>query len=369
MVSGRSEDDVDTDGPTKARKDEPKKAESKPTPESLTPKAQEKPVPKGPCSQCLGTGYIPISGLPNYVRAEGEGAKPEAAVPWKQCPKCQLGHDAKELQSIESSRDAFNNQKPMESKTGLHFSAVETRHVTLYGQDAVSELKSIAEHLEKLTGHLETITGFTVLTPCRPDQESIFVLNDQNSYDAMLSKAFGQKGDSLAFKVATSTSQQACLFWPKKPIPRTNIAVFNFASMLIQNATNTKCPPWLREGFAAYCEKAIMGNNMNYTIAYEVNEVKFEKDWNAQIKKFAEDRKLKKWNEMFPIDMISLGPLKYLTCYSMVSFLVKADPKAFAKMVAMIRDGEPSITAVEKAYGRKIDDLQAAWGSWCLAQK
>jgi hypothetical protein len=375
-----AEDDIDTEGPTKKPKsDNPfdKKPEPKPDSktEPLTPnKVPEKIVAKGPCSQCLGTGYVPISALQIYVRAFGDAAKPEAAVPWKQCPKCQVGRDAKDLLDLETKRDAFELKKSMESKTSLKFSAVETRHVTLCGQDQPAELKDIADHLEKLTALLESSTNTTLLTPCRPDQDSIFILGDKGSYDTMLTKAFGQKSDSLAFKTGGSTGLHVSVSWPKappngKPAPNVNKAVFIFASMLIQNSTNGKCPPWLREGFASHCENAILNSNLCYTIAYELNEVKFDKNWNTQLKKFAEERKLRPWSEIFPMDMISLGPLQYLTCYSMVSFLIRSDPKAFVKAVAMIRDGEISNVAIEKAYGRKIEDLQTAWGAWCIAQR
>jgi hypothetical protein len=370
-------DDVDNEKPTATAKknSEPaQKTELKPNAEPPAPKPVEKLAPKGPCPTCLGTGYVPISGLAAYVRAEGDAAKPDAAVPWKQCPKCQLGRDSKDLLNIESSRTAFGQKKPTEDKTGLKFHAVETRHVTLYGQDSPSELKDVAEHLEKLTSMLESATSSTLLTPCRPDTDSIYFLKDKGAYDAMLSKALGQKNDSLAFKTGGTTGQHLCTSWPKAPpkatpTPVVDRGVFNFASMLMQNATDTKCPPWLREGFASYCENAVLNQNLCYSIAYELNEVKFEKNWNSQLKKFAEDKKLRPWSEMFSIDMISLGPLQYLTCYSMVSFLIKTDPKAFVKVVAMIRDGEGSAQAIEKAYGRKVDALQSAWGSWCLTQK
>jgi hypothetical protein len=122
-------------------------------------------------------------------------------------------------------------------------------------------------------------------------------------------------------------------------------------------------------GFAAYCENLITTTNRNYTIAYEMNEVKFNGSWNAEVKKLAEQKKLSKWSEIFPIDLIGLGPIHYMTCYSMASFLMNLDAKAFPKMVAMIRDGTPSPEAVEKAYGKKVKDLEVMWANWCLTLK
>jgi hypothetical protein len=319
------------------------------------------------CPQCMGLGHVPKTLTP-YVRAEGESARPDVSVRFRQCPKCKAGLDDKELLKEEAERKSFDLKKSMEEKTGLKFNAVETHTLTICGQISVPELKEIGNSLEKLAIYLQTTTQSTLLTPARPDVDAHYFLKDKASYGKML-VAFGQQPGSLGFEAGGGCFGHEGLTWPKNPVPRPNTAVFSAAGMMLRIATGEKAPAWLREGFSASCEREILGKNCNYSIAYESNDVKFENDWSAEVKKLARQKKLRPWDEIFPIEMIGLGPVQYLTCYAMARFLIKQDPIAFNRAVALIRDGEPSPTAIEKAYGKKIKDLQTAWQTWCLTMK
>jgi hypothetical protein len=99
-----------------------------------------------------------------------------------------------------------------------------------------------------------------------------------------------------------------------------------------------------------------------------MNQVKFGQNWNNDIKKYARRGKLKQWEYIFPLDLIGMSALDYLTCYSMVSFLIKNDPQRFVKFLLEIRDGAASDKALEKVFGRRVKDLQMMWAQWALRQ-
>jgi hypothetical protein len=52
-----------------------------------------------------------------------------------------------------------------------------------------------------------------------------------------------------------------------------------------------------------------------------------------------------------------------------VSYLIKTDPVKFDKFVLNIADGDDTAVAMEKAYGKKIKDMQADWMKWIFTQK
>jgi hypothetical protein len=367
-------DDVPTEADLKQetrRADEKKKAEEqKQKAEELKKTDVAKNAPQLPttCPQCLGQGFMP-SKPATYVVNVGEG-KAEASVPWKFCSKCQASHDAKELIDTETARlsGAAAKKQSWQQKCGLNFAGVETHHASIYGNVPAAELTECGQALEQLASKLQTNTGTTLLTATRPCSHEMIFLADQASYNKMLD-ALKQPKDAIIRKTGGSHSRTLCTSFPKVVIPRKNLAVFCVSKMMIMESSDAKAPAWLQEGFAAYCENLITGSNRNYTIAYELNEVKFGGSWNAEVKKLAEQKKLSKWSEIFPIDLIGLGPIHYMTCYSMTSFLMTIDAKAFPKMVAMVRDGTPSPEAVEKAYGKKVKDLEVMWANWCLTLK
>ena len=146
------------------------------------------------------------------------------------------------------------------------------------------------------------------------------------------------------------------------------MAIHQFSQMLISKACGDQMPQWLCEGFSAYCENAMTKRNLCYSFTYEKNEVKFGDNWNQEIRKYATQGQLKKWEYILPMDLIGNKALDYLTVYSMVSFFM-SDPLRFIKLCAEIRDGAQSVPALEKAYGQPLKNLQAMWVNWAVQQR
>ena len=336
-------------------------------PKALPVPAVIKPVDTV-CAACLGRGFVPNQPAVRYVHVEGEPApNPMLAVPWKFCPKCQVGKDPKTLIAVEADRIAAQGNKTNKWKadTGLPMVFSETHHVSFYGPNPQTT-KKIADTLEDLTLHLEKITGATLLTQSRPDTHEIIMVNEASGYNAIID-ALAKQSPGTDFTLARKVScisDSTHAFYKAQGIMAENMALFVFASMLMRQATESKVPPWMQEGFSSYCENAITKKNVCRTVEYEMNEVKLGNNWDADMKKFARDGKLKPWDQIFPLHMEGIKAIDYASCYSIVSFLIKTDPQRFDKLVLNIRDGMESGPALEKAYGRKVKDLQIIWFGW-----
>ena len=340
------------------------------------------PVPKPPdCKRCMGVGYVPVPTLVPYVYMHGERPpNPQRMIPWLYCKECMKDRDNKELSALEAERFARsmeNNKKwdTLLAPQKIKLVHVETRHVLLHCELPPTLAKQVGAMMDKLTTLLQKRSRSVMLTQTRPDTHEIVILSSNSSYNkliTLLEKAspgndMSMMRDSSGFSMGKTAVFNAAGPGGGPPQPMA-MAIHQFSKMLIGTACGGKAPPWLMQGFASHCENQLTRRNLCYTFSYELNDVQFGENWNQDIRKFALKGKLKKWEYIFPIDLIGLKALDYLTCYSMINFFM-GDPTRFVKMVAEIRDGAESAAAIEKSYGRKIKDLQVMWANWAVQQR
>jgi hypothetical protein len=297
---------------------------------------------------------------------------PAAAAPWRACPKCRLNADPKILVDAEAARLANVGARNAywEQQLGLRLQWGETRHVTIHAELTPAATRNVLVQLDRLAARLQADKKCTVLTPARPDTHEIVILWDAPSYDKMINVMAQQNPGQdweLARKAMGVRMRTLSFFSAKRgtPTPPEHMALFQFAQMLMDEATETRAPGWLREGFAAYCENLILQKNLCYSFAYEANQVKFGPNWNAEIRKHAQQGKLKTWAQVFQLDLIGMKALDYLTCYSVVLFL-NQDHDRFVKFVQNVRDVMDINPAMEQAYGKKPAELEALWARWTL---
>ncbi len=350
----------------------PLKAPEKKAEPASKPEAKPEAKPAF-CTQCLGTGFLP-SAPKAYVHLPNEPLIAANAIPWKHCSKCGASRDAKELLETEANRlsKSTDQYKNWEQRLGMKFLPVDTHHATIYSQLPLPQAKAVGDALEQLTAHLQTVTKVTLLTGARPDSQEIFLLSDNGNFTKFIDvMTAGRPAEEIALaKKCTSITNAKVAVMFFNPTPNEDKAVFALAKMMILEAFGTaRAPDWLVEGFSSYCENAVTKKNLCYSIQYEFNQVKFGQNWNADVAKLARDGQLRKWDEIFVLSMIGLKAREYITCYSMVGFLMKLDGAKFARMVVNIRDGMDSQKAMEKAYGRSVGELQGLWAAWCQTLK
>ncbi|MCZ7648680.1 MAG: hypothetical protein M5U26_26055 [Planctomycetota bacterium] len=338
------------------------------------PQAAPAPAPAAVCESCKGTGYLPFR-QPGVAWIQGEpipGGRGPA--PYQPCPKCKAGLDAAGLEADGQRRMnvAVSRHAGLRQESGLNFLLGQTRHVAVHSQLDANRTRAVLAALNAFTDLVQQSTGVTTLAQTRPDTHEIVVINDQASYSKWLDYLQKQQPGSdfsLAKGSGGMVGWKLSTFRSDKGTPPENCALHQFGWMLMEEATNGKAPAWLKEGFGAYAENAITRKNLMYTFHYEKNEVQFGQNWNEDAQKFAKEQKLKPWEYIFPLDLIGMKPLDYISCYSMTSFLIQANPKAFVDMLLKIRAGTDSKTAMEAAYKRKVPELQAAWGQWIFTQR
>lgn len=363
-------------------KDDP----ANPNPEGPnTPPAQPaNPVtekPKAPDPELYANKFAPLPTLRPLVHlGDAPPAQDWVLVPWQYNPNYKGEKDNEKLVTDAKLRfmEARKRYLAWLEMTKLKLQMVNTHHVTLYCELPETLARNVGDACEKLTAHLQKVTMSVALTPALPSKQEIVILWDDFSYqnfinvlaakspgtDYTLARAANGSSDSLHFGFFNAMKAVGA--------PPEHMALHQFGKFLINEATGGKAPLWLAEGFASYSENAVLNKNLVYSFRYEMNEVKFSPNWNEDIRKFAEQRKLKEWKFIFQLDLIGLGSLDYLTCYSMVSFFMKNDPQHFVQFVQFVqylRDGMDDKTALAKAFGRPVEDLQKMWGQWTLRQR
>jgi DNA-directed RNA polymerase subunit RPC12/RpoP len=372
-----------------AAKEEPKKADKDedpltknltvpdpPRPVFQPPAANNNPEPPPVCADCQGPGWLPLIQPKAYAWMSRDAAPdPQVCVPWRPCPKCNGKVEPKALVEAETARLAAAPARHDNwvKQLGIPLERGETRYVSLHAQLSPATARNVVVQLDKLTARLQADTKNTVFCQTRPDTHELLIVWDDPTYLKLIDIMGGQNPTqdwSLARKTGGVMSRNRCFFNAKggRGAPPEDMALFQFAHMLMIEATDAKAPPWLNEGFAAYCENLILQRNLCHSIKYEMNEVQFSSNWNSEIRKYAQQNKLKPWDQIFPLDLIGLKALDYLTCYSMVCFLAK-DPERFTKFVVEVRGGVPPPQALERAYGKSIKELQAMWAQWTLTQR
>jgi len=376
-------DDTDT-APASTRAAKTNTGESAKTPDApapakttlATPPPAAVPVPL--CPVCLGSGYIPNSPVRPFIRTGSERIMPATAnnaVPWRFCPKCGATKDPQLLIAAETARlaAAAAEQKTWEDAAGIPLSFVETAHMTLRSTLAEAETKVVAVALEQLTTQLQQATQSVLLTQTRPDTDQMLIGGDKPGYVLLLDvlQQMHPKLDMSMAKDSVGTLFTHLSIFNAQHnngLQARNMALYQFGEMSMYTATNGKAPAWLRLGFSSYCENVITHQNLCYAFQYEKNDVKFGENWDNEIKKFAAQSKLKTWDMIFNVEPVGMSALDYLTCYSMVEYLITTDPKLFPKLCAAFRDGLDSEHAIKKVYGSDSKNVQMMWANWAITK-
>lgn len=362
------------------KKDDPANAEepvaqpAQPPP----PANPEQEKPKEPDPELYANKFAPLPTLRPLVHiGEAPPAQDWVLVPWQYSPNYKGEKDNEKL--INDARLRFMEARKRYLSwvelTKIKLMMVNTHHLTLYCELPETLARNVGDACEKLTAHLQKVTKSVALTPALPAQQEIMIFWEDFSYQNFIN-VLAQKNPGVDYTLAraasgSSDSRRFGFFNSKKAAgaPPEHMTLFQFGKFMIMEATDGKAPPWLAEGFASYSENAVLNKNLVYSFRYEMNDVKFSPNWNEDLRKLAEQRKLKEWKFIFQLDLIGMGSLDYFTCYSMVSFFMKSDPQRFVTFVQYLRDGMEQQAALTKAFGRSVEDLQKMWGQWTLRQR
>jgi hypothetical protein len=332
--------------------------------------------PPAVCADCQGTSYIPFSVYKPYVWDYKEPAPdPLSSVPYVPCPKCQRQVDPRAFAVAEAERmkTAPSCINEWTRKLNARVECGETRYVSVIAQLSSPVLKNILQQMDKLTQHLQTNFRSVLLTQTRPDTHQLIIVWDRPDYERLIDVLAAENPEqdwALTRRATGSMARERCFFSAQRGLgsPSENMAIFQFAHMLILEGTAGKSPDWLTEGFASYCENVVLKKNLCYAFRYAANQVRLGTNWNAEVAQSARQGQMSSWDRIFKLELIGMKPQDYLMCYSVVRFLA-SDPVRFRTLLVDIRAGVASQRAVEHAYGRTIEDLRKMWTQWAARQK
>jgi hypothetical protein len=379
--------------------DDEKKPEAKPKPEKK-PEAKPKPkgdpkakpgkkpaapaippglgpdplLPEGTCHVCLGTGFVPLSSRVPYVHLEGSRHPGAAAcVPWQFCPQCQTDREIAELVEAEATRlqTAGATHLEWEKRMGMKLALVEARHLTLHCEMSADKARKQGEAAEETIAYIQKKTRGVFLTPTRCNTFEYLFLWDKPSYLKSIEVCknideFKGNEDWHLFKDVIGYGGQLTKVGNAnagKQYPPEHMIVSATAARQISTATGGKIGDCLGYGFAYHCEHAVKGKILISYVRYTLNDAKFSPDWPAEAKKLYAERKFPTWESLFASDLRDWSPAQHVGAFTVTTFLMQ-DPVKFAKMAFLVQNGSSPTAAVEKMYGKTIDELQQLCGRW-----
>lgn len=351
----------------------------RPQDEDQVPEVMAGP-PDPACATCRGLGKVPFSPFRPYVAIEGMAApKPDLLLPGRYCPKCQKGKDDKDGLEAEAARLKTGQEKhaAWEQKTTWQLVLVQTHLASIHAQLPPPEARNVGVAVEALAKHLEDVTGSLELCVTRPDDCELIILWEKQNYLRFLKLMEPEWGAgmgnnwALLPELAGSTVGPTSFFrqLEKGSPPPAHMAVSMLAKQQLARATGGRVPEWLREGFGAYGENAVLGKNLVHSIDYQIQNHQLNPDWSIEMRRLAATNQLRSWARMFILPLRDYGPPDYVTSFSMTAFLLRTEPQKFLDLVRALRDGKDSPTALAECYGKPVEQLQQAWLQWVVAPR
>ncbi|RIK75555.1 MAG: hypothetical protein DCC68_20990 [Planctomycetota bacterium] len=342
---------------------------------TFQPLPEDPNLPAGTCPMCLGTTFVPHAKRVPYVHVENDRAPPIAMViPWQFCPQCSAERDPQELVDQEQARlaNAGATHLEWEKRMGMKLVRVETRHNALHCQMTPDVARRQGEASEAAIAYIQASTKSCFLTPLRPSTHEFLYLWDKATY----TKSIGICRNIDEFKGGEDWHlypQLACFNGglttvgnaaEGKQAPPEHLVISQVAVWNIGHATNGRAKHWLRIGFAYHTEYAVKNKVLMEYVKYQLNETRLGPNWANEARKMAGEGKLVRWRDLFDSDLQAWNPPHHVTAFATVTFLMRSDPVRFAKMNVLIRGGATAQEAIEKIYGRPIDQMEALFQKW-----
>ncbi len=329
------------------------------------------------CDDCGDLGFLPLKTRKPYYHIEGQAAPKAAdAVPHRFCPKCRPGKKDQELIDEQSERfkSAMDANKKWEKETGFQLSRVEARHISIHTQMPAVECKEIALGFESYAAHVQDLTGTMELTRSRPENYEMMILLNEPPYHhfrTVMEKLYTreQLGDkwSIGRGMVAWDNPFIPFFFEKQETlrqrpPAHNVAFLGGRKQLALQ-TNHRSPTWLAEGYAEYSEFISLKKNIWRTV-YNDNPAPAAGDWVSQVRQLAVARQLRPWQEQMKRELQDWDARDYLQTFGMVTFLIQSQPKKFISFTRRLRTGVDLTDALEEAYDKKLDQLEADGNKW-----
>jgi hypothetical protein len=317
--------------------------------------------PDPACPICKGLGILPNLPYKPHIWQAGVPLTPGVPPPWKYCDRCQKHNDPKnivEMIKLANNRTLQTNKENVQ-QSGVELELLTTPFVSIHTNLPPDNRLRVAEAFEKVSTVLLETSKSMWLAGSRPDQDHCYIFKDIDSYQNYITKMFGEKVAPYQNKTGFNTQHLDIA----RDCPDSQYA-YQMSLLMIMGATNQRAPFWLLEGLSSYCESKAFG-----TENYGHGRLEGYRGKRSQhVKDFANNGKLAAWEHLFTLKMSSTSQTESLQCMSAVRCLIELDPTRLDYLMQNIKNGDDSTTAIEKAYGRKLAELEAYWQWWVLRQ-
>lgn len=139
-------------------------------------------------------------------------------------------------------------------------------------------------------------------------------------------------------------------------------------------------PPWIEEGFAAYCETLELRSPRVYCFAYDFNKQDIVRNRDRTLREMARKNKPVPMERLTQMTYMDMKPPEYFQAWSLVTMLIERDPnkfRAFLKALPKPEIAEEGALipadkqeeALKAVYGYDYPKLLAVWRQYALARR
>jgi hypothetical protein len=323
---------------------------------------------------------VPLKNPKAYVYVEGmPQPKPEDAVAAAWCGTCQADRKPEQLIEWEAERlkTVSDLHKKWEQNFGGKFIYVETRHATLHSLRDARESLQLGQAVEALCQHLQKLTGSLELTLTRPHTYNLFVLWEKVAWDRFRAAAekmytLEQLGQSWAIgrdlagydHVEIPHFHETSLTARERPCVN-GVLSFLGARQVDLLSGFKRNVPWLREGFAAYSEYAILKNVRWFSI-YDTAKAPPLGDSLVETRRLAQANGLRRLADFLSREIREYEGSDYTQAFSLVYYLLNDAPLKFCDFCKLLKADKPVEEALAEAFGQPVAEIERRWGNWAL---
>lgn len=355
------------------------------------PPAKKAPEPQKPepvlCRLCADTGRVrcPSHNPKNpLVRIEGEQMPPCCqGVGWFVCRQCgKQGDKDARTEAAQRTAEAGKSSRPCEEAMKIKLLDSESDRIAFHieGGNRGDSIAG-AKVAEILFAEVQKTLGEKVADEIRSPGYQIYVLRTTERYRAFCDWAVGdgvlkdhqfdngqswielskQCGGFAQRGTAVIDRQRSATAW-------LHMAAANMSSMILALYCTKEIPDWLSSGFAGWAQVVSLNSIQVYEINYELGKDNPMGAWPAMVRKAIAQRTVKSWKEIFGTSLVGAKAIDHAYFYSVVSYLIARDGKAFARFLADFGAGTGLVKALEDAYGATLAKIESDWQQWAAKQ-
>lgn len=319
---------------------------------------------------------LPIKPFKPYICVEGEPEPDPANAVHAMLSResVKAGYDPQVLIEEAKQRLAKARQKHLawEQKLGFQLLRVETHFATIHSQLPAARTRQIAAAIETMGSGLQDGSKSLELTVSRPDTFDLIILKDEKTYLAFLQKmkadwqpGFGDEWALLKEVNSVSVPGTAVFYYRPAPAPPPeHSAIYQTAGEQIRQITKGNSPHWLRIGFSAVCEYAVLGQNRVQAVDYQKTDLPLTPDWGQALIRLAQASRLRPWRDLFISSVQDWEVTDHVSAFGVVGFLMKSNPYQFRQFLKQIANETDEFTALKDTYGKLVPALQQDWVQW-----